>query len=31
MANFLPIKAPSGNTEFTARFEIVLGVTPRHA
>jgi len=29
MVNFLPIKAPSGNTEFTARFEIVLGVTPR--
>ena len=29
MANFLPIKAPGGATEFTARFEIVLGVTPR--
>jgi protocatechuate 3,4-dioxygenase beta subunit len=31
MANFLPIKAPGGTTEFTAQFEIVLGVTPRQS
>lgn len=31
MANFLPIKAPGGASEFTARFEIVLGLTPRQA
>ncbi|MFM9972202.1 MAG: intradiol ring-cleavage dioxygenase [Burkholderiales bacterium] len=31
LANFLPIKAPSGVTEFSARFEIVLGVTPKQA
>lgn len=29
MANFLPIKAPGGATEFTAQFDIVLGHTPR--
>lgn len=28
MANFLPIKGPGGAIEHTARFDIVLGVTP---
>jgi protocatechuate 3,4-dioxygenase beta subunit len=31
MANFLAIKAPGGATEYTARFDIVLGVTPKQA
>ena len=29
LANFLPIKAPSGTMEYTAQFDIVLGVTPQ--
>ena len=31
LANFLPIKAPGGTMEFSARFDIVLGVTPAQA
>ena len=28
LANFLPIQAPGGATEYTAQFDIVLGYTP---
>ena len=31
LANFLPIKAPGGATEFSAQFDIVLGFTPKQA
>jgi protocatechuate 3,4-dioxygenase, beta subunit len=31
LANFLPIKAPGGATEYTAQFDIVLGVTPQQS
>jgi protocatechuate 3,4-dioxygenase, beta subunit len=31
LANFVPIKAPGGATEYSARFDLVLGVTPAQA
>lgn len=29
LANFLPIKGPEGAQEYTARFDLILGVTPK--